>query len=97
MISVLQILSKKGVTILPDIYANAGGVTVSYFEWVQVKQEKHYTQEPYLENPKVDEPNVKPLFLCVAEYSRIYVGRRDSEPGAEEVHDQRFQGHKSNV
>ncbi|KAL0321716.1 UNVERIFIED_CONTAM: Glutamate dehydrogenase A [Sesamum calycinum] len=30
-----EILSKKGVTILPDIYANAGGVTVSYFEWVQ--------------------------------------------------------------
>ncbi|MCI13298.1 glutamate dehydrogenase 2-like, partial [Trifolium medium] len=29
------ILSKKGVIILPDIYANAGGVTVSYFEWVQ--------------------------------------------------------------
>lgn len=33
---VLQILSKKGVVILPDIYANSGGVTVSYFEWVQV-------------------------------------------------------------
>ncbi|KAK8944271.1 Glutamate dehydrogenase [Platanthera zijinensis] len=31
-----EILSKKGVFILPDIYANAGGVTVSYFEWVQV-------------------------------------------------------------
>lgn len=30
-----EILSKKGVVILPDIYANAGGVTVSYFEWVQ--------------------------------------------------------------
>ncbi|KAK8670022.1 hypothetical protein V6N13_104788 [Hibiscus sabdariffa] len=29
------ILSKKGVIILPDIYANSGGVTVSYFEWVQ--------------------------------------------------------------
>uniref|UniRef100_A0A3Q7YGP3 glutamate dehydrogenase [NAD(P)(+)] n=1 Tax=Cicer arietinum TaxID=3827 RepID=A0A3Q7YGP3_CICAR len=29
-----EILAKKGVTILPDIYANAGGVTVSYFEWV---------------------------------------------------------------
>ncbi|XP_022036451.1 glutamate dehydrogenase A [Helianthus annuus] len=27
-----EILSKKGVIILPDIYANAGGVTVSYFE-----------------------------------------------------------------
>ncbi|KAE8661948.1 Glutamate dehydrogenase [Hibiscus syriacus] len=30
-----EILSKKGVIMLPDIYANAGGVTVSYFEWVQ--------------------------------------------------------------
>jgi hypothetical protein len=35
-LSPLQILSKKGVVILPDIYANSGGVTVSYFEWVQV-------------------------------------------------------------
>ncbi|XP_074561920.1 glutamate dehydrogenase 2, mitochondrial [Curcuma longa] len=30
-----EILSKKGVKILPDIYANSGGVVVSYFEWVQ--------------------------------------------------------------
>ncbi len=29
------ILYDKGVTIVPDILANAGGVTVSYFEWVQ--------------------------------------------------------------
>ncbi|KAL7183337.1 hypothetical protein ACSBR1_041924 [Camellia fascicularis] len=33
-----EILSKKGVVVRPDIYANAGGVTVSYFEWVQVTQ-----------------------------------------------------------
>src|SRR5690606_17954194 len=32
------ILEKKGVTVLPDILANAGGVTVSYFEWVQNRQ-----------------------------------------------------------
>lgn len=30
-----QVLADKGVTVIPDIYANAGGVTVSYFEWVQ--------------------------------------------------------------
>ncbi len=30
-----EILRENGVTILPDILANAGGVTVSYFEWVQ--------------------------------------------------------------
>jgi glutamate dehydrogenase (NAD(P)+) len=29
------ILEKRGITVIPDILANAGGVTVSYFEWVQ--------------------------------------------------------------
>jgi glutamate dehydrogenase (NAD(P)+) len=30
-----QILNEKGIFVIPDILANAGGVTVSYFEWVQ--------------------------------------------------------------
>src|SRR5882724_180947 len=30
-----EALVKRGVTVLPDIYVNAGGVTVSYFEWAQ--------------------------------------------------------------
>lgn len=30
-----ELLSKKGIVVVPDILANAGGVTVSYFEWVQ--------------------------------------------------------------
>lgn len=32
------VLARKGVVVLPDILANAGGVTVSYFEWVQNRQ-----------------------------------------------------------
>ncbi|MFK4825232.1 Glu/Leu/Phe/Val dehydrogenase [Paenochrobactrum sp. BZR 588] len=40
-----EILAKKGVIVLPDILANAGGVTVSYFEWVQNKQGYYWTLE----------------------------------------------------
>ncbi len=29
------ILDERGILVVPDILANAGGVTVSYFEWVQ--------------------------------------------------------------
>ncbi len=30
-----EVLARKGILLLPDILTNAGGVTVSYFEWVQ--------------------------------------------------------------
>ncbi len=33
-----EILDRKGIFVIPDILANAGGVTVSYFEWVQDRQ-----------------------------------------------------------
>jgi glutamate dehydrogenase (NAD(P)+) len=39
------ILNRNGVTMLPDIYANAGGVTVSYFEWVQNIQGYRWDEE----------------------------------------------------
>ena len=37
-----HILEEKNVIVLPDILANAGGVTVSYFEWVQNRQYFHW-------------------------------------------------------
>lgn len=37
-------LAKQGVTILPDIIANAGGVVVSYLEWQQNKQGEHWPE-----------------------------------------------------
>jgi glutamate dehydrogenase (NAD(P)+) len=40
-----EILEDKGVLVLPDILANAGGVIVSYFEWVQGLQE-YFWKEP---------------------------------------------------
>ncbi len=40
-----QILQQKGVTVVPDILANAGGVIVSYFEWVQNIQSLMWEEE----------------------------------------------------
>ncbi|HET6616997.1 MAG TPA: Glu/Leu/Phe/Val dehydrogenase [Gemmatimonadota bacterium] len=39
------ILEEKGVFVIPDILANAGGVTVSYFEWVQNREGYYWSRE----------------------------------------------------
>ncbi len=44
-----EILYKKGKMVIPDILANAGGVTVSYFEWVQNLTRDYWSYEMVLE------------------------------------------------
>ncbi len=44
-----EILAKKGVLLVPDILANGGGVTVSYFEWVQNLYRYFWTEEDVIE------------------------------------------------
>lgn len=40
-----QIFERRGIVCLPDIWANAGGVTVSYFEWTQNTQKFRWSEE----------------------------------------------------
>ena len=40
-----SILERRGITVVPDILANAGGVTVSYFEWVQDLQSLFWEED----------------------------------------------------
>ncbi|MFC6767192.1 Glu/Leu/Phe/Val family dehydrogenase [Natrinema soli] len=40
-----EVLEEKDVFVIPDILANAGGVTVSYFEWVQNRQRFYWSEE----------------------------------------------------
>lgn len=58
-----EILFKNGVLLLPDILANAGGVTVSYFEWVQNLMNYYWSEE---------EVNSKLQKIMVHSFSEVY-------------------------
>jgi len=52
-----RVFHEKGVWLIPDILANSGGVTVSYFEWVQNLTREHWTLEEV--NTKLEKKIVK--------------------------------------
>jgi glutamate dehydrogenase (NAD(P)+) len=62
-----EVLARKGIMVLPDILANAGGVTVSYFEWVQDLQSFFWSESEV--NAKL-ESVMKRAFLEVHETAR---------------------------
>jgi glutamate dehydrogenase (NAD(P)+) len=62
-----RMLLDRGVDLLPDVLANSGGVTVSYYEWVQNKRSESWSEE------EVDERLERAMIRAyreVADYSR---------------------------
>src|SRR5690606_17711634 len=62
-----RILHERGIEILPDVLANSGGVTVSYYEWVQNKRSEHWTLEEVEERL---ERAMKRAYRQVTEFAR---------------------------
>lgn len=58
-----KILDEKGTLIVPDVLASAGGVTVSYFEWVQNNQGYYWSEE---------EVNTKMTEILINAFNDIY-------------------------
>ena len=64
-----EVLAGKKIFVIPDILANAGGVTVSYFEWVQDRQGFFWNEQ--LVNQRLEEIMTE-SFDAVVEYARAH-------------------------
>jgi len=69
-----EILHERGVFVVPDILANAGGVTVSYFEWTQNLRREYWSEEEV--NRKLEQKMVKAFGEVLEIYKKHNVHMR---------------------
>lgn len=93
-----EILNKKGVLVIPDMYLNAGGVTVSYFEWLKNlshvrygRLEKRFSENRYAEimnsveeltNKKMSDVERKMILKGPDEIDLVHSGLEDTMMGS---------------
>ena len=68
------ILAEKSVFVIPDILANAGGVTVSYFEWVQDRQGYFWNEK--LVNERLEEIMIESFEDVISYAAKHHVNNR---------------------
>ena len=68
-----EILFKKGIRVVPDILANSGGVTVSYFEWDQNLKNEHWAEGEVFDKLLYMMKNAAEKTLEKAEESKTYL------------------------
>jgi glutamate dehydrogenase (NAD(P)+) len=76
-----KVLSERGIYLLPDILANAGGVTVSYFEWVQNQANQQWDIDDV--NTKLQKKMYKTVDVVFDRWQRFVVG--EAKPSNEEI------------
>ena len=64
-----RVLEERGIAIIPDVIANAGGVTVSYYEWVQNRRSEHWSIE---EIDQRLEHAIQDAYTRIIDFSRVH-------------------------
>lgn len=82
-------LTKKGIIVIPDILANAGGVVVSYLEWLQNKSSEHWPED------KVNEKLENYLASATNKvFERVAKDKLSPKEAAAVIAIERIKGHK---
>ena len=68
-----EILFNRGIPVVPDILANSGGVTVSYFEWDQNLKNEHWSEQEVFDKLKMMIENSAKKVLEKAQQSNTYL------------------------